>query len=318
MARISMSTSPRSAGSIGAVVGGIRIGGDVSPAAVAELRAALLRHRVVFLRDQQHATDADQRRSPGCSGALTKPHPTVAGRRRCRAAHRLRAGQGQQLAHRRDVRGPGPGDQRAARHHAAALRRDHRLGEHRGGVPAAAPGAAGPGRRPARGAQQPVRLRRRAPADRRHRRQGKGVPARSSATWSSRPSTRSSASTRRPASRPCCSATSSGRSPGCSSADFQRPVRACCSGTSPGWRTPSAGPGGTATSRSGTTGPPSTTRSPTTTTCRGCCTGSRSPATSRSASAATPASSARATPATTPTSRPDLTGLSRGGLARPA
>ena len=41
------------AGAIGAVVGGIRIGGDVSPAAVAELRAALLRHRVVFLRAPQ-------------------------------------------------------------------------------------------------------------------------------------------------------------------------------------------------------------------------------------------------------------------------
>jgi Taurine catabolism dioxygenase TauD, TfdA family len=42
-------------GAIGAVVGGIRIGGDVSAAAVAELRAALLRHKVVFLRDQLHA-----------------------------------------------------------------------------------------------------------------------------------------------------------------------------------------------------------------------------------------------------------------------
>ena len=64
---------------IGAVVGGIRIGGDVSPAAVAELRAALLRHKVVFLRDQQHATDADQRAFGRLLGALTKPHPTVAG-----------------------------------------------------------------------------------------------------------------------------------------------------------------------------------------------------------------------------------------------
>ena len=66
-------------GAIGAVVGGIRIGGDVSPAAVAELRAALLRHKVVFLRDQQHATDADQRAFARLLGTLTRPHPTVSG-----------------------------------------------------------------------------------------------------------------------------------------------------------------------------------------------------------------------------------------------
>jgi alpha-ketoglutarate-dependent sulfate ester dioxygenase len=66
-------------GVIGAVVGGIRTGGAVDPAAVAELRAALLRHKVVFLRDQQHATDADQRAFAELLGPLTKPHPTVAG-----------------------------------------------------------------------------------------------------------------------------------------------------------------------------------------------------------------------------------------------
>ncbi len=66
-------------GVIGAVVGGIRAGGGVDLAAVAELRAALLRHRVVFLRDQQHATDADQRAFAELLGPLTKPHPTVAG-----------------------------------------------------------------------------------------------------------------------------------------------------------------------------------------------------------------------------------------------
>jgi len=66
-------------GVIGAVVGGIRAGRDVDPAAVAELRAALLRHKVVFLRDQQHATDADQRAFAQLLGPLTRPHPTVAG-----------------------------------------------------------------------------------------------------------------------------------------------------------------------------------------------------------------------------------------------
>jgi len=66
-------------GVIGAIVSGIRIGGDVDPVAFAELRAALLRHRVVFLRDQQHASDADQLAFARLFGEVTKPHPTVAG-----------------------------------------------------------------------------------------------------------------------------------------------------------------------------------------------------------------------------------------------
>jgi alpha-ketoglutarate-dependent taurine dioxygenase len=66
-------------GVIGAVVGGIRIGADLSPAAVAGLRAALLRHKVVFLRDQQHATDADQLAFAELLGPVTRPHPTVSG-----------------------------------------------------------------------------------------------------------------------------------------------------------------------------------------------------------------------------------------------
>jgi alpha-ketoglutarate-dependent taurine dioxygenase len=66
-------------GSIGAVIGGIQIGGGVGPAALAELRAALLRHKVVFLRDQQHATDADQLAFAQLLGSVTKPHPTVSG-----------------------------------------------------------------------------------------------------------------------------------------------------------------------------------------------------------------------------------------------
>jgi alpha-ketoglutarate-dependent sulfate ester dioxygenase len=43
------------------------------------VRAALLRHKVVFLRDQQHATDADQLALAGLQGTVTRPHPTVAG-----------------------------------------------------------------------------------------------------------------------------------------------------------------------------------------------------------------------------------------------
>jgi taurine dioxygenase len=66
-------------GSIGAVVSGIRVGGLAGPAAVAELRAALLQHRVVFLRDQQHVTDVDQFEFGQLLGEVTRPHPTLAG-----------------------------------------------------------------------------------------------------------------------------------------------------------------------------------------------------------------------------------------------
>ncbi|MGP4051162.1 TauD/TfdA dioxygenase family protein [Streptomyces sp. 2A115] len=66
-------------GVIGAVIGGVRVGDDVPPEVVAELRTALLRHRVVFLRDQQHATEADHAVFAGLLGSLTKPHPTVEG-----------------------------------------------------------------------------------------------------------------------------------------------------------------------------------------------------------------------------------------------
>lgn len=66
-------------GNIGAEIGGIRIGGDLAPEVVAELRAALLAHRVVFLRGQDHADAETQEAFAGLLGTLTKPHPTVAG-----------------------------------------------------------------------------------------------------------------------------------------------------------------------------------------------------------------------------------------------
>jgi alpha-ketoglutarate-dependent sulfate ester dioxygenase len=66
-------------GVIGAVVEGIRADGNVPTAALAELRAALLRHKVVFLRGQRGLTDADQLAFTRLLGPVTKPHPTVAG-----------------------------------------------------------------------------------------------------------------------------------------------------------------------------------------------------------------------------------------------
>jgi alkyl sulfatase len=66
-------------GAIGAVVGGIRAGGGLHSDTVAELRAALLQHKVVFLRDQQGVSDDDQLAFAGLLGEVTRPHPTVTG-----------------------------------------------------------------------------------------------------------------------------------------------------------------------------------------------------------------------------------------------
>jgi alpha-ketoglutarate-dependent sulfate ester dioxygenase len=66
-------------GVIGAEVSGIRVGGRAGPGEVAELRSALLRHRVVFLRDQHHVTDVDQFEFAQLLGEVTRPHPTLAG-----------------------------------------------------------------------------------------------------------------------------------------------------------------------------------------------------------------------------------------------
>lgn len=45
---------------IGAEVTGVRLGGDLDVAAVAEIRAALLTHKVIFFRGQHHLDDAEQ------------------------------------------------------------------------------------------------------------------------------------------------------------------------------------------------------------------------------------------------------------------
>ena len=64
---------------IGAEITGIRAGGGIDPAAFAELRAALVRHKVVFLRGQHGVTDAEQLAFAEQFGPATKPHPTVYG-----------------------------------------------------------------------------------------------------------------------------------------------------------------------------------------------------------------------------------------------
>lgn len=67
------------AGNIGAEISGVPISGDLDSQTVREIRQALLRHKVVFLRGQQHADDAAQRAFASLLGTVTKPHPTVAG-----------------------------------------------------------------------------------------------------------------------------------------------------------------------------------------------------------------------------------------------
>jgi alpha-ketoglutarate-dependent taurine dioxygenase len=66
-------------GNIGAEIGGVVVSGELTDEVVRELRLALLRHRVVFLRGQD-GVDADaQLAFAGLLGTPTKPHPTVAG-----------------------------------------------------------------------------------------------------------------------------------------------------------------------------------------------------------------------------------------------
>lgn len=64
---------------IGAEIGDVHIGADVSPAQIAEIKSALAAHKVIFFRGQEHADDADQRAFASLLGTVTKPHPTVSG-----------------------------------------------------------------------------------------------------------------------------------------------------------------------------------------------------------------------------------------------
>ncbi|MCP2339398.1 TauD/TfdA dioxygenase family protein [Actinomadura rupiterrae] len=67
------------AGRIGAVVSGVRLGGDLPDDAVAGIRAALLAHKVVFFRGQDHLDGEGQAAFARRLGALTTAHPTVPG-----------------------------------------------------------------------------------------------------------------------------------------------------------------------------------------------------------------------------------------------
>jgi alpha-ketoglutarate-dependent taurine dioxygenase len=64
-------------GRIGAVIDGVNLGGDLDPQTVRGIREALLAHKVVFLRGQQHLDDAGQIAFAELLGPLTTAHPTV-------------------------------------------------------------------------------------------------------------------------------------------------------------------------------------------------------------------------------------------------
>jgi taurine dioxygenase len=64
------------AGRIGAEIKGVKLSGDLDPSTIAAIRAALVRHKVVFFRNQDELDDAKQE---AFAAKLGKPvaHPTV-------------------------------------------------------------------------------------------------------------------------------------------------------------------------------------------------------------------------------------------------
>ena len=61
---------------IGARIDGVRLGGDLDAATVAEIRRALLRHKVIFVRGQHHLDDAEQQAFAALLGTPIA-HPVV-------------------------------------------------------------------------------------------------------------------------------------------------------------------------------------------------------------------------------------------------
>jgi alpha-ketoglutarate-dependent taurine dioxygenase len=62
---------------IGARIEGVRLGGELAPATVARIRAALHEHKVIFFRGQQQLSEDGQYEFAQLLGEPTTPHPTV-------------------------------------------------------------------------------------------------------------------------------------------------------------------------------------------------------------------------------------------------
>ena len=69
-------TVTKAGGAIGAVIGGVQLGGDLDPATVATIRQALLTHKVIFFRGQEQLDDAGQLAFAKLLGTPTLAHPT--------------------------------------------------------------------------------------------------------------------------------------------------------------------------------------------------------------------------------------------------
>ncbi|MEU4947992.1 TauD/TfdA dioxygenase family protein [Streptomyces lavendulae] len=76
MTTLTATTVTRLGGRIGAEIGGVRLGGDLAPEAVAEIRTALLAHKVVFFRGQDHLDEAGHEAFAQLLGTPVA-HPTV-------------------------------------------------------------------------------------------------------------------------------------------------------------------------------------------------------------------------------------------------
>ena len=61
---------------IGAEISGVALSGDLPPATVTAIRDAILAHKVVFFRGQQHLTEASQEAFGRLLGPI-EPHPTA-------------------------------------------------------------------------------------------------------------------------------------------------------------------------------------------------------------------------------------------------
>jgi taurine dioxygenase len=62
---------------IGARIDGVRLGPDLGADVITQIRAALLEHKVVFFRDQQHLDDEGHLAFAEQMGQVTAAHPTV-------------------------------------------------------------------------------------------------------------------------------------------------------------------------------------------------------------------------------------------------
>lgn len=65
---------------IGARIDGVTLGGDLDPATVGQISAALAEHKVIFFRGQHHLDEDGQYAFAELLGSPTTPHPTVTSR----------------------------------------------------------------------------------------------------------------------------------------------------------------------------------------------------------------------------------------------